>query len=67
MPIVRGRVAVQDRGRAEVLQGCDRVRGEEIEFDLERERIRVTGAASVVINSGDGDAGGCVAVEGERR
>ena len=39
------------RGRAEVTQGCDRVRGEEIEFDLLRERVRVSGAASVVIRS----------------
>jgi lipopolysaccharide transport protein LptA len=37
------------RGKAEVVQGCDRVRGREIEFDLERERVHVTGAASVLI------------------
>ena len=39
------------RGKAEVTQGCDRVRGEEIEFDLVRERVRVSGAASVVIQA----------------
>lgn len=37
------------RGKAEVVQGCDRVRGREIEFDLEHERVRVSGAASVLI------------------
>ena len=55
------------RGEAEVLQGCDRLRGAEIEFDLERERVRVTGAASVVIRSEDGDGGDCVAAEGQQR
>ncbi len=39
------------RGRAELTEGCDRVRGHLIELDLERERVRVTGAASVVIQS----------------
>ena len=43
------------RGKAEVVQGCDRVRGREIEFDLERERVRVTGAASVLIRPEDAD------------
>lgn len=41
------------RGHAEIVQGCDRARGQEIEFDLEHERVRVTGAASVVIHPGD--------------
>lgn len=44
-------------GKAEVVQGCDLVRGREIEFDLERERVRVTGAASVLIRSGGDGAG----------
>lgn len=52
------------RGRAEVMQGCDQVRGEEIEFDLANERVRVLGAASVVIQPEHADAAGCVA-EGE--
>jgi lipopolysaccharide export system protein LptA len=47
------------RGRAEVTQGCDRVRGQEIEFDLARERVRVSGAASVVIQPEDADAAEC--------
>jgi lipopolysaccharide export system protein LptA len=47
------------RGRAEVVQGCDRVRGEEIEFDLEHERVKVSGAASVVIQPEDSVAGAC--------
>lgn len=37
------------KGKAELVQGCDRVRGSEIEFDLEAERVRVLGAASVVL------------------
>ena len=43
------------RGRAELTEGCDRVRGHLIELDLERERVRVTGAASVVIQSEGAD------------
>ncbi len=61
------------RGKAEIVQGCDQVRGEEIEFDLGQERVRVKGAASVVIQpEGDegsecvrqGDAGGAPVVPG---
>jgi lipopolysaccharide transport protein LptA len=37
------------RGRAELVQGCDVVRGESIEFDLASDKARVTGAASIVI------------------
>jgi lipopolysaccharide export system protein LptA len=51
------------RGKAEVTQGCDRVRGREIEFDLERERVRVSGAASVVIQSEDSDPETCAAAQ----
>lgn len=53
------------RGKAEVLQGCDRVRGEQIEFDLENERVHVSGAASVVIQSQSqsGDRAECAAME----
>ena len=39
---------------------CDQVRGEEIQFDLARDRVRVIGAASVVIRRDDGEGGGCV-------
>ena len=46
------------KGKAELLQGCDRVRGAEIEFDLEEERVRVLGAASVVLQ-GDKKSSKC--------
>jgi lipopolysaccharide export system protein LptA len=42
-------------GHAELKQGCDLVRGEEIQFDLREERVRVVGAASVVIQDREGD------------
>jgi len=38
------------RGHAELIQGCDVVRGELIELDLANEKARVEGAASIVIN-----------------
>ena len=46
-------------GRAEVVQGCERLRGSKIEFDLARDRVRVTGAASVLIqpDAADGTSG----------
>lgn len=37
------------RGDALLLQGCDEVRGEQIEFYLDEERVKVRGAASVVL------------------
>ncbi len=37
------------RGHAELVQGCDIVRGESIEFDLAGDQARVEGAASIVI------------------
>ena len=37
------------RGHAELVQGCDIVRGEFIQFDLAADRARVEGAASIVI------------------
>lgn len=46
------------RGKAEVVQGCDRVRGREIAFDLANDRVRVSGAASVVIQN-DAVPGDC--------
>ena len=53
------------RGKAQVTQGCDQVRGESIEFDLGRKRVRVVGAASVVIQPDDAE--GCkVAAEVSR-
>ncbi len=49
------------RGHAELVQGCDIVRGESIQFDLAEDRARVEGAASIVIrperDEGDGCAG----------
>ena len=50
-------------GRAHLVQGCDVVRGDQLEFDLDREHFRVTGAASVVL----GEEGDCVAGEGGGR
>ena len=44
------------RGRAELVQGCDVVRGESIEFDLAGEQARVEGAASIVIQPEEADA-----------
>ncbi len=38
-------------GHAELVQGCDIIRGESIEFDLAGEQARVEGAASIVIQS----------------
>jgi lipopolysaccharide transport protein LptA len=37
-------------GGAQLLQGCDVVRGREIEFDLANDRVRVRGEASVLIH-----------------
>jgi lipopolysaccharide transport protein LptA len=47
-------------GRAELLQGCDIVRGRSIEFDLGSEKARVVGAASIVIRPGEATDQGCV-------
>lgn len=41
------------KGHARVVQGCDVVRGDQLEFDLEREHFRVVGAASVLIGQSD--------------
>ena len=51
-------VEVLCRGRAELTQGCETVRGSEIQFDLVEERVRVIGAASVVLQAG-GDGADC--------
>ncbi|MEM9176676.1 MAG: LptA/OstA family protein, partial [Myxococcota bacterium] len=46
-------------GRAELVQGCDVVRGDSIQFWLADDRARVQGAASIVIRP-EGEAGaGC--------
>ncbi|MCZ6784058.1 MAG: hypothetical protein O7G30_12200 [Proteobacteria bacterium] len=50
-------------GHAELVQGCDRVRGDEIRFDLEGERVVVVGAPSVVIHPNDSKARGVCAEE----
>ena len=51
------------RGKAQVTQGCDEVRGESIEFDLGRKRVRVVGAASVLIQP---DEAKCATPEGSQ-
>lgn len=48
------------RGHAELLQGCDVVRGELIVLDLAADRARVEGAASIVINPKPREGGSCV-------
>ena len=47
------------RGKAVVFQGCDQVRGREIEFDLAREIVRVVGQAAVLIHPSD-EKGECI-------
>lgn len=47
------------RGQAELIQGCDIVRGESIEFDLAADQARVEGAASIVIRSQDANGSPC--------
>lgn len=51
-------------GHAELVQGCDIVRGDSIQFWLDDDRARVEGAASIVIRP-EGSAGaGCQDMEG---
>lgn len=45
-------------GHAELVQGCDIVRGTTIRFDLADDRARVEGAASIVIRPNRDDASG---------
>jgi lipopolysaccharide export system protein LptA len=53
------------RGHAEMVQGCDIVRGESIEFDLAGQHAVITGAASIVIEP-EGDGGSaCIVDEGQ--
>lgn len=51
------------KGHAELIQGCDIVRGEWIEFDLAGSRARVKGGASVVIRPADGSGQACAGAE----
>jgi lipopolysaccharide export system protein LptA len=46
------------RGNAELREGGDRVTGAQIEFDIESERVVVSGGASIVIQPSGGDAEG---------
>ena len=46
------------QGNAELRDGGDRVTGAQIEFDIESERVVVSGGASVVIQPGGRDADG---------
>lgn len=47
------------RGDALLVQGCDEVRGREIEFYLDEERVKVLGAASVVLRLDREDNSNC--------
>jgi len=40
---------VRCEGQAILIQGCDEVRGDAIQFDLDQEKVRVIGAASVLL------------------
>lgn len=52
-------------GHAELIQGCDIVRGESIEFDLAGDQARVTGAASIVIHPESEANAGCSTDRGQ--
>lgn len=47
------------RGDALLLQGCDEVRGQKIEFYLDEERVKVVGAASVVLRFDEENQSSC--------
>jgi lipopolysaccharide export system protein LptA len=47
------------RGNALLVQGCDEVRGKEIVFHLDEERVKINGAASVVLHLEQDDAPAC--------
>ena len=51
-------------GHAELVQRCDRVRGQTIRFDLDRDRVWVLGGASVVITPDAADSEGCAVETG---
>ncbi|MAG30774.1 MAG: hypothetical protein CL908_07790, partial [Deltaproteobacteria bacterium] len=61
---VRADQRLSCHGHAELVQGCDIVRGESIEFDLAGDRARVEGAASIVIQPGEDAATSCNATRG---
>jgi lipopolysaccharide transport protein LptA len=46
---LRAESIVRCEGQAVLIQGCDEVRGEAIQFDVDQERVRVIGAASVLL------------------
>lgn len=51
-------------GHAELVQGCDIVRGDRIRFDLADDRARVEGAASIVIRPEQEEGQACPDVQG---
>lgn len=51
-------------GHAELVQGCDIIRGESIEFDLAGDRARVEGAASIVIHPKENGPSACKQIRG---
>ena len=53
------------RGRAELVQGCDVVRGDSIEFDLASDQAVVAGAASIVIQPEKSAASDCAIDRGQ--
>ena len=55
---LREQQVITCRGQAEVFRDCDRVRGREIHFNLDRESVRVVGAASVMIQAKGECSGG---------
>jgi lipopolysaccharide transport protein LptA len=60
---LRAEQTLSCNGRAELVQGCDVVRGDSIEFDLAGDQAHVLGAASIVIRPGEADGKRCVAPE----
>ena len=52
-------------GRAELMQGCDIIRGRLIEFDLAGDQARVEGAASIVIQPKEKEPTTCTKSRGQ--
>jgi lipopolysaccharide transport protein LptA len=63
---VRDESRLTCRGNAELIQGCDVVRGEAIEFDLDGDQARVQGAASIVIRPRNDAGASCETRMGAR-
>lgn len=61
---VRSEQQLTCSGRAELVQGCDIVRGDSIQFWLADDRARVEGAASIVIRPEAEEGVGCEAAGG---